>query len=154
MQSATPHFYPRSPCGERRRRPGGPFRLMLFLSTLSLRRATPHRCRLGWSQYHFYPRSPCGERHPLDWYLMILENFYPRSPCGERPGGLWPVGYFINFYPRSPCGERRHGQSTTLRLVILFLSTLSLRRATAKVHKTVGHFCAYETNFMEIASSC
>lgn len=35
-----------------------------------------------------------------------------------------------------------------------FLSTLSLRRATPKVHKTVGHFCAYETNFMEIASSC
>lgn len=34
-----------------------------------------------------------------------------------------------------------------------FLSTLSLRRATAKVHKTVGHFCAYETNFMGIASS-
>lgn len=37
---------------------------------------------------------------------------------------------------------------------VLFLSTLSLRRATAKVHKTVGHFCAYETNFMGIASSC
>lgn len=37
---------------------------------------------------------------------------------------------------------------------ILFLSTLSLRRATAKVHKTVGHFCAYGTNFMGIASSC
>lgn len=36
----------------------------------------------------------------------------------------------------------------------LFLSTLSLRRATAKVHKTVGHFCAYETTFMGIASSC
>ena len=37
---------------------------------------------------------------------------------------------------------------------VTFLSTLSLRRATAKVHKTVGHFCAYETNFMGIASSC
>ena len=37
---------------------------------------------------------------------------------------------------------------------LLFLSTLSLRRATAKVHKTVGYFCAYETNFMGIASSC
>lgn len=36
----------------------------------------------------------------------------------------------------------------------VFLSTLSLRRATAKVHKTVGHFCAYGTNFMGIASSC
>lgn len=35
-----------------------------------------------------------------------------------------------------------------------FLSTLSLRRATAKVHKTVGHFCAYGTNFMGISSSC
>lgn len=35
-----------------------------------------------------------------------------------------------------------------------FLSTLSLRRATAKVHKTVGYFCAYEINFMEITSSC
>lgn len=34
-----------------------------------------------------------------------------------------------------------------------FLSTLSLRRATAKVHKTVEHFCTYETNFMGIASS-
>ena len=35
-----------------------------------------------------------------------------------------------NFYPRSPCGERRHwqtGQSRTRQ----FLSTLSLRRATA-----------------------
>ena len=34
---------------------------------------------------------------------------------------------------------------------MLFLSTLSLRRATAKVHKTVGHFCAEETHFMESA---
>lgn len=44
--------------------------------------------------------------------------------------------------------------SSYARKYALFLSTLSLRRATAKVHKTVGHFCAYETNFMEIASSC
>ena len=42
----------------------------------------------------------------------------------------------------------------TLIGIIKFLSTLSLRRATAKVHKTVGYFCAYETNFLEIASSC
>ena len=44
--------------------------------------------------------------------------------------------------------------SVVFYLENIFLSTLSLRRATAKVHKTVGHFCAYETNFMEIASSC
>ena len=59
----------------------------------------------------------------------------------------------VHFYPRSPCGERQmpaYGSGDYER----FLSTLSLRRATAKVHKTVGHFCAYETNFMGIASSC
>ena len=60
----------------------------------------------------------------------------------------------LNFYPRSPCGERRQLAARDESIMFVFLSTLSLRRATAKVHKTVGHFCAYETNFMEIASSC
>lgn len=52
-------------------------------------------------------------------------------------------------------GSATSAEKLNNRLTIkLFLSTLSLRRATAKVHKTVGHFCAYETNFMGIASSC
>ena len=34
-----------------------------------------------------------------------------------------------NFYPRSPCGERRFNPFETL-IVLAFLSTLSLRRAT------------------------
>lgn len=51
--------------------------------------------------------------------------------------------------------RRATDDTAVARLVLeVFLSTLSLRRATAKVHKTVGHFCAYETNFMGIASSC
>ena len=33
-----------------------------FLSTLSLRRATLHALHLAYVQQHFYPRSPCGER--------------------------------------------------------------------------------------------
>ena len=33
-----------------------------ILSTLSLRRATRVRCRVGSVRPHFYPRSPCGER--------------------------------------------------------------------------------------------
>ena len=57
---------------------------MLFLSTLSLRRAT-----LGQFQWvllvgDFYPRSPCGERHGANANLRRHRNFYPRSPCGER----------------------------------------------------------------------
>ena len=37
----------------------------------------------------------------------------------------------LNFYPRSPCGERPTGVRTPKRPVI-FLSTLSLRRATGQ----------------------
>ena len=61
-----------------------------------------------------------------------LEDFYPRSPCGERPGCQRPCERPTrDFYPRSPCGERRpHGQKHIYSRA--FLSTLSLRRATAK----------------------
>ena len=44
------HFYPRSPCGERR-----------------------YRLRHSASNRHFYPRSPCGERQPASGIL----RFYP-----------------------------------------------------------------------------
>ena len=78
-------FYPRSPCGERldRRRQlrnlqgisihallAESDRLLthsfkrgsLFLSTLSLRRATPPGLPSLFRGCYFYPRSPCGER--------------------------------------------------------------------------------------------
>ena len=78
----------------------------LFLSTLSLRRAT---ISCAWSASKlgdFYPRSPCGER--LTGFSRSLEgrNFYPRSPCGERLDTSKDVIKTSNFYPRSPCGER------------------------------------------------
>ena len=59
-------------------------------------------------------------------------NFYPRSPCGERPSPavIKNRTAFSDFYPRSPCGERL---SNALSVCCRpgFLSTLSLRRATA-----------------------
>ena len=100
-------FYPRSPCGERpnlqknqhqRKRISihallaesdtHPItilvRVVVFLSTLSLRRAT-HSCFLWSSRVrHFYPRSPCGERHKTAELIINVRYFYPRSPCGER----------------------------------------------------------------------
>ena len=103
-----------------------------FLSTLSLRRAT---VKIG-----------------IDFIDGI--NFYPRSPCGERHHYLIPKIGTLHFYPRSPCGERRQikqtcraetsisihallaeSDSMMLSMVvirILFLSTLSLRRATIR----------------------
>ena len=100
----------------------------------------------------FYPRSPCGERHggagcvhighAISIHALLAESdgmyeggelqekhFYPRSPCGERPISALTISQTGNFYPRSPCGERLL-LSGALCGLIIFLSTLSLRRAT------------------------
>ena len=55
-------FYPRSPCGERRCFIIFLHFATLFLSTLSLRRATLGQGPFPISWHYFYPRSPCGER--------------------------------------------------------------------------------------------
>ena len=100
-------FYPRSPCGERRQRHWLDntrrtisihallaesdklfqvlfWQSMQFLSTLSLRRATPPPRRFRQRNQYFYPRSPCGERLLQRSESAQGHNFYPRSPCGER----------------------------------------------------------------------
>ena len=112
ISTSRRYFYPRSPCGERRRRSVKLFRqnyisihallaesdyitiiticiVLRFLSTLSLRRATSLLCYMIHLLSYFYPRSPCGERllEQSASYNAALENFYPRSPCGERPYG-------------------------------------------------------------------
>ena len=103
----------------------------LFLSTLSLRRATIRATILEEVILYFYPRSPCGER-PAQRHKSTrqIKHFYPRSPCGERRGQL-PTTQppTMNFYPRSPCGERLC-VCWMVPSRLLFLSTLSLRRAT------------------------
>ncbi len=123
-----------------------------FLSTLSLRRATLALLFRLKLIRHFYPRSPCGERHSGCSARNSLLYFYPRSPCGERPVVPAELTTLVNisihallaesdtcnisanclcrdFYPRSPCGERL-AKSLAQGRDILFLSTLSLRRAT------------------------
>ena len=124
------HFYPRSPCGERRGLSCNGRRyyfisihallaesdivhalkfadLVLFLSTLSLRRATANWFDLwGWAEY-FYPRSPCGERHVIFLFYNSLCQISIHALLAESDG---PAGGRTNstpdFYPRSPCGER------------------------------------------------
>ena len=114
---------------------------------------------------------------PLITPITALIDFYPRSPCGERqfPPARLCHQVYISIHAllaeSDLCFVRKNCRFLLISIHALlaesdlchqvykqppavFLSTLSLRRATAKVHKTVGHFCAYETNFMEIASSC
>ena len=45
--------------------------VVIFLSTLSLRRATKTRPSVSQTVDYFYPRSPCGER-PVGVILVIL----------------------------------------------------------------------------------
>ena len=101
-------FYPRSPCGERRTRKKALAGALQFLSTLSLRRATmqgnPKLKDMLISIHALLAESD----HRFRGWPIPRNNFYPRSPCGERP----PEGAAVGYY------------------VTLFLSTLSLRRAT------------------------
>ena len=101
------YFYPRSPCGERL----APCQLwhgvFLFLSTLSLRRATI--CKMINSAQKLFLSTLSLRRATLIVVLLChhMSNFYPRSPCGERPRRYTPAPPAqSNFYPRSPCGER------------------------------------------------
>ena len=82
---------------------------------------------------HFYPRSPCGER-PLS-ALAPEENtthFYPRSPCGERPMQVVVVvvGTIISIHALLAESDNQPVTMHTWRKI--FLSTLSLRRATRR----------------------
>ena len=103
----------------------------LFLSTLSLRRATQTAAQGVLQRLEFL--STLSLRRATLWDLtgdLSYDYFYPRSPCGERlPSGSKYSGCSAHFYPRSPCGERRI-LSTRIIGFSGFLSTLSLRRAT------------------------
>ena len=80
---------------------------------------------------NFYPRSPCGERPATTWSgWWSTTYFYPRSPCGERQNVVPDRIEILYFYPRSPCGERLPYCAAVL-ILFVFLSTLSLRRATS-----------------------
>ena len=101
------NFYPRSPCGERPITCCPHMRHAVFLSTLSLRRATPRLSRVV----------------PTPIFLSTLS--LRRATTIDTAS----INRYLHFYPRSPCGERLVVAFFFL-VLIQFLSTLSLRRAT------------------------
>ena len=168
-------FYPRSPCGERLEQSAsynaylevsihallaesdvvGTVKIarpMLFLSTLSLRRATKllakwlcnalvsiHAllaesdkllakwlCNALVSIHALLAESDAETAHERANGFAFLSTLSLRRATSQQPAGTTRT---TCFYPRSPCGERRvnedrYGQQ------FWFLSTLSLRRAT------------------------
>ena len=102
------YFYPRSPCGERRR---------IFSPLMTIP--------------NFYPRSPCGERlfpafpglfqHGISIHALLAES-----------DGLWsPSGHPDPAFLSTLSLRRATSQFGIVFRVNGFLSTLSLRRATA-----------------------
>ena len=125
------HFYPRSPCGERRnpaRRPTG--RRRRFLSTLSLRRATAigRRDRAGRdiSIHALLAESDLdGLKRKLNQHRFLSTLSLRRATTNQTNTKNLPrrflstlslrratkaikirINLIDNFYPRSPCGER------------------------------------------------
>ena len=108
---SRPHFYPRSPCGER-----------------------PCRKRRQWFHHgNFYPRSPCGERHQgqkvqdqeghISIHALLAESDCARGPLRAKgPKFLSTLSL-----------RRATYWATRARAAQPFLSTLSLRRATGAV---------------------
>ena len=115
----------------------------MFLSTLSLRRATrfgrPIDVQLVFLSTLSLRRATCPGRI----WSTAFACFYPRSPCGERLYSSSSSTPAVRFYPRSPCGERPWDWFFTGTLDPKFLSTLSLRRAT--------HFDNYNLHCVEVS---
>ena len=112
----------------------------LFLSTLSLRRATTVTARIIDPTFDFYPRSPCGERRDGNMSIIypIHISIHALLAESDRSRALAEMES-SDFYPRSPCGERPYGRINDISRLI-FLSTLSLRRATVKSFLRNGFF--------------
>ena len=96
----------------------------LFLSTLSLRRATRKNLvngiRLVFLSTLSLRRATLATWKPN----YICRNFYPRSPCGERPGRIWSTAFAWYFYPRSPCGERPWQRGSRITYVEISIHAL------------------------------
>ena len=125
------HFYPRSPCGERRLLQNG----FLDVAAISIHALLAESdARLAAFAQHgaedFYPRSPCGERRyslrpppargEISIHALLAESDHAR--VGVAAGAVISIHALLAesdvlrqglgswssyFYPRSPCGERQ-----------------------------------------------
>ena len=138
------NFYPRSPCGERRR--GGDSCYLDNIISIHALLAESDNLRvvdcskssiisihalLAESDYRNWRKQ--SSHHKISIHALLAESDR-YSLRHSTPSG--------HFYPRSPCGERppkifRH--CTTY----LFLSTLSLRRATARNTSIAGRITSF-----------
>ena len=154
MSWCVRYFYPRSPCGERPPRVQLDFLIFLISIHALLAESDDHMAE-NWARFIISIHALLAESdyrgyfkvHSPPKFLSTLSlrratrrpipsrpgqgNFYPRSPCGERlavhPAAVLAAGISIHalLAESDPCSH------FCALLIALFLSTLSLRRATA-----------------------
>ena len=148
------HFYPRSPCGER----------LVHLTQAASPGGISIHALLAESDRGAYRGA--RQSRPISIHALLAEsdnqckidqkrssNFYPRSPCGERPAPLHMchrVDTFLSTLSlrRATAPPAPQGKSS------IFLSTLSLRRATRETVPRGGHIIFLSTLSLRRATGC
>ena len=96
----------------------------VFLSTLSLRRATLFAVHVR-AVHGISIHALLAESDALfDNSSPEQQNFYPRSPCGERRSKPARNSGIPYFYPRSPCGERHFTCAPNNRAIAISIHAL------------------------------
>ena len=104
--------------------------VFLFLSTLSLRRATRgRRVGLPVAGISIHALLAESDKNTSSTRLQATD-FYPRSPCGERLKFSVSGSAKQAISIHALLAESDPMTSETVWVIIVFLSTLSLRRAT------------------------
>ena len=149
------NFYPRSPCGERRKMQQTRRPMMLFLSTLSLRRATHGTSGSVFERNHFYPRSPCGERLSRDDAESRLDCISIHALLAESDLTCYDAMLMGQQF-LSTLSLRRATTAGLGNLVGdgIFLSTLSLRRATGTSARFFRHRCRFLSTLSLRRATC
>ena len=126
-----------------------------FLSTLSLRRATKSLSNSAGSVHNFYPRSPCGERLQQKQHKGAYKNISIHALLAESDHSLrwevfknpisihallaesdrdfqYEIGKTYEISIHALLAESDLHRVGIILLIVRFLSTLSLRRATIR----------------------
>ena len=125
------HFYPRSPCGERRL----PVLCTSFAEAISIHALLAESdVYVSYNQYNntnISIHALLAESDSLRQLQSALcRNFYPRSPCGERPYQCQIDQQRSSISIHALLAESDFRGWTLNINGPIFLSTLSLRRAT------------------------
>ena len=123
--SAELYFYPRSPCGERLKTPCVKLSIDVFLSTLSLRRATDDRQERARQAAISIHALLAESDHSLHRLSGSSSSFLSTLSLRRATRGRFlPKWGHRDFYPRSPCGERLCDNTYTLGITDISIHAL------------------------------